>query len=54
MPIVSNRVFDVNGYFYNTTKILDKNLHVNQTAYEIYGDNQILSFIINKIFTFHR
>jgi hypothetical protein len=37
LPIISNRVFDVNGYFYNTAKVLDKDLHFDETAYRIYG-----------------
>jgi OPT family oligopeptide transporter len=42
MPIISNRVFDVDGYFYNTTRILDRSHYVNETAYQIYGDMQSL------------
>jgi hypothetical protein len=38
MPIISNRLFDINGYYYNTTKILDNNLRLNETAYESYGN----------------
>ncbi len=38
MPIVSRRVYDINGYFYNTSKILNKDLRLNETAYEIYGN----------------
>jgi len=38
MPIISNRVFDADGYYYNTHDILDQNLRLNETAYKIYGD----------------
>jgi hypothetical protein len=38
MPIISNRVFDTDGYYYNKHDILDKNLRLNETAYKIYGD----------------
>ncbi len=38
MPIISNRLFDIDGYYYNTTKILDNNLRLNETAYESYGN----------------
>jgi hypothetical protein len=38
MPILSNRIFDNNGQFYNITKVLNKNLHLNETAYQVYGD----------------
>jgi hypothetical protein len=38
MPIVSNRVFDIDGNFYSTRKVLDENLRLNETAYQIYGN----------------
>jgi hypothetical protein len=38
MPIVSNRVFDIHGNFYSTSKVLDGNLRLNETAYQIYGN----------------
>jgi hypothetical protein len=38
MPIISNRLFDSNGYFYNTSKILNKNLRLNEAAYQSYGN----------------
>ncbi|UJR35833.1 hypothetical protein I4U23_028579 [Adineta vaga] len=38
MPIVSNRVFTSEGYYYNVSSVLDSNLHLNETAYKIYGD----------------
>jgi hypothetical protein len=38
MPIMSVRIFDNDGYFYNVTKILDKNLQFNETAYQLYGN----------------
>jgi hypothetical protein len=38
MPIVSNRVFDIGGNFYSTSKVLDRNLRLNETAYQIYGN----------------
>lgn len=37
MPIVSNRVFTVDGYFYNVSAVLDSQLRLNETAYKIYG-----------------
>ncbi|CAF1664976.1 unnamed protein product, partial [Adineta ricciae] len=37
MPIVSNRVFTVDGYYYNVSSVLDSRLHLNETAYERYG-----------------
>ncbi|CAF2813919.1 unnamed protein product [Rotaria sp. Silwood2] len=38
MPIISIRVFDKDGYFFNTTEVLTKDLRLNNTAYEAYGD----------------
>ena len=38
MPIASSHIFDSNGNIYNTSKILDENSHLNETAYEIYGN----------------
>ncbi|UJR25925.1 hypothetical protein I4U23_007273 [Adineta vaga] len=37
MPIVSNRVFDADGYYYNVRKIMNDHFRVNQTARQIYG-----------------
>lgn len=37
MPIVSNRVFTVDGYFYNVSSVLDSQLRLNETAYRDYG-----------------
>ncbi len=37
MPIMSNRVFTVEGYYYNVSAVLDSNLQLNETAYKIYG-----------------
>ena len=37
MPIVSNRVFTVDGYFYNVSSVLDSRLRLNETAYKDYG-----------------
>lgn len=37
MPIVSNRVFTVDGYFYNVSAVLDSQLRLNETAYRNYG-----------------
>ena len=37
MPIVSNRVFTTDGYFYNVSAILDSQLRLNETAYKTYG-----------------
>ncbi|CAF3646700.1 unnamed protein product [Rotaria sp. Silwood1] len=39
MPIVSNRVFTVEGYYYNVNAVLDSRLHLNETAYNLYGSN---------------
>jgi hypothetical protein len=48
LPIISNRVFDINGNFYNITKVLDKNLQLNESAYEIYGNIQCIYCMTNK------
>src|SRR5438270_586141 len=37
MPIVSNRVFTAEGYFYNVTAVLDSKLRLNETLYKHYG-----------------
>jgi hypothetical protein len=37
MPIVSNRVFTADGYFYNVSAVLNSNLRLNETAYKDYG-----------------
>jgi hypothetical protein len=37
MPIVSNQVFTVEGYLYNVSAVLDSNLRLNETAYNLYG-----------------
>lgn len=37
MPIVSNRVFTVDGHFYNVSAVLDSHLRLNETAYRNYG-----------------
>jgi hypothetical protein len=37
MPIVSNRVFTADGYFYNVSAILNSQLRLNETAYKNYG-----------------
>ncbi len=37
MPIVSNRVFTADGYFYNVSAVLDSRLRLNETAYQNYG-----------------
>jgi hypothetical protein len=42
MPIISNRVFDIDGYYYNTTKILTDDLRLNKTALQIYGNSQFV------------
>ena len=36
-PIISNNVFDKDGNFYNTSKILSEDYQRNETAYKIYG-----------------
>jgi hypothetical protein len=37
MPIVSNRVFTADGYFYNVSSVLTAQLRLNETAYANYG-----------------
>ncbi len=37
-PIASYGVFTEDGYIYNVTKVLDSDLHLNETAYNIYGE----------------
>jgi hypothetical protein len=37
LPIVSNRVFTPDGYFYNVSAVLNSNLRLNETAYQQYG-----------------
>jgi hypothetical protein len=37
MPIVSNRVFTADGYFYNVTAVLNSHLRLNESAYRDYG-----------------
>lgn len=37
MPIVSNQVFTTEGYLYNVSAVLDSNLRLNETAYDLYG-----------------
>jgi len=37
MPIVSNRVFTIDGYFYNISAVLNSDLRLNETAYQQYG-----------------
>ncbi|CAF1486230.1 unnamed protein product [Rotaria magnacalcarata] len=41
MPIVSNQVFTIEGYLYNVSAVLDSNLRLNETAYNIYGQPRI-------------
>jgi hypothetical protein len=36
-PIASYRIFTEEGYIYNVTNVLDPQLHLNETAYNIYG-----------------
>lgn len=36
-PIISNRVFDDDGYYYDPMRVLDSRLRLNETAYESYG-----------------
>ncbi|CAF3361188.1 unnamed protein product [Rotaria sp. Silwood1] len=53
MPIISNRAFDKDGYFFNMTKILTEDFHVNKTAYEIYGPVYIsVGYVISTGFMF--
>jgi hypothetical protein len=37
-PISSYRIFTEEGYIYNVTNILSSDLHLNETAYNIYGE----------------
>ena len=48
MPIISNRAFDMNGNFYDPMKVLNKDLLLNKTAYEIYGNISYYFNIKNK------
>ncbi|CAF3868635.1 unnamed protein product [Rotaria sp. Silwood1] len=41
MPIVSNRLFTVEGYYYNISAVLDSNLRLNETAYNLHGPLRI-------------
>ncbi|CAF0955902.1 unnamed protein product [Adineta steineri] len=52
MPIVSNSVFDINGYYYNTSKVLDNNSQLNETAYNIYGSDMRLPLGFVVVFGF--
>jgi hypothetical protein len=55
MPILSNRIFDNNGHFYNITKVLNKNLHLNETAYQVYGDIYLILILFqSNQFDFYR
>ncbi|CAF0826649.1 unnamed protein product [Rotaria sordida] len=38
MPIVSNRVFTADGYFYNVSAVLNSQMRLNETAYKNYGE----------------
>jgi hypothetical protein len=52
-PIVSNRVFDNTGHVYNVTKVLDKTLHFNETAYKLYSEiNLSVGYMVLYIATF--
>lgn len=42
MPIVSNKLFDKEGNFYDIGKIWTKDNRINETAYEIYGNYRIV------------
>ena len=39
MPIVSNRVFTSDGYFYNVSSVLNSQLRLNETVYQSYGND---------------
>ena len=41
MPIVSNQVFDRDGYIYNISAVLTPNLRLNETAYKEYGKHSL-------------
>ncbi|CAF0942425.1 unnamed protein product [Adineta steineri] len=52
MPIMSNRIFDTNGYYYDTSKVLDNNSRLNETAYNVYGEMRLpLGFAVVFGFT---
>ncbi|CAF0967771.1 unnamed protein product [Adineta steineri] len=52
MPIMSNRVFDINGYYYDTSKVLDNKARLNETAYNVYGEMRLpLGFAVVFGFT---
>lgn len=38
MPIISLDLFNNDGYLYNTSKILNQKLRLNETAYHSYGN----------------
>ena len=45
MPIVSNRVFTPDGYFYNVSAVLTPQLRLNETAYKNYGISEHIEMI---------
>ncbi|CAF4456334.1 unnamed protein product, partial [Adineta steineri] len=49
MPIMSNRIFDTNGYYYDTSKVLDNNSRLNETAYNVYGSIQSHYYLEKKL-----
>ncbi|CAF1334122.1 unnamed protein product [Rotaria sordida] len=46
LPIVSVRVFNENGHFYNISAVLNSNLRLNETAYKQYGMSLLIRFMI--------
>ena len=36
-PVASYHIFTKEGYLYNVSDVLDSNLHLNETAYNSYG-----------------
>ncbi len=54
MPIISNRVFDTDGYFYDINAVLDENLRLNETAYHAYSKNSHSISIKNQFYRSRR
>ena len=50
MPIVSNRVFTADGYFYNVSAVLTPQLRLNETAYKNYGMSENIKAIVSSLY----
>jgi hypothetical protein len=50
MPIVSNRVFTSDGYFYNVSAVLTPQLRLNETAYKNYGMPEHIDMLASFIY----